>query len=189
MCSDPAKGTRIESEIAMKKITLLAALAALALSLPVAAQEAKLNDAQIAHVAYTAGEIDIKAAEQALEKSKNPTVVEFAQEMARDHQAVNDQALALVKKLGVTPEDNATSQALSAQASAKLAELGALEGKAFDTAYIANEVAFHHTVNAALSTTLIPGAENADLKALLESGLTLFTEHEKHAEHVATEIK
>ena len=81
----------------MKKITLLAALAALALSLPVAAQEAKLNDAQIAHVAYTAGQIDIKAAEQALEKSKNPTVVEFAQEMERDHKAVNQDVMTLAK--------------------------------------------------------------------------------------------
>jgi putative membrane protein len=190
MRSDPAMGNRIESEIfAMKKIMLLAAVAALALSLPAAAQETTLDDAQIAHIAYTAGAIDIKAAEQALSKSQNAAVVEFAQEMARDHQAVNDQALALVEKLGVTPEDNATSRVLNAQAEAKLAELDALDGKAFDTAYVANEVAFHHTVNTALSDTLIPGAQNAELKALLETGLTLFTAHEQHAEHVAAEIR
>ena len=33
--------------------------------------------------------------------------------MVRDHEAVNQQALALVKKLNVTPEDNDTSRALS----------------------------------------------------------------------------
>jgi putative membrane protein len=173
----------------MKTLPLLAACAALLLSLPAAAQDAALNDAQIAHIAYTAGQIDIAAAQQAIEKSKTEAVVEFAQEMARDHQAVNDQALALVKKLNVTPEDNATSQALNKQASAKLEELGALDGKAFDAAYIANEVAYHHTVNTALSDTLIPGAQNAELKALLETGLKLFTEHEMHAEHIAAEIK
>lgn len=32
-------------------------------------QGAKLSDPQIAHIAYTAGEIDIKAAKQALDKS------------------------------------------------------------------------------------------------------------------------
>ena len=69
---------------------------------------AKPNDAQIAHIAYTAGDIDIKAAKQGLEKSANPQVREFAQDMVRDHTAVNEKALALVKKLGVTPQDNDT---------------------------------------------------------------------------------
>ncbi len=82
------------------------------LVLPVAAwgQAQKPNDAQIAHIAYTAGQIDINAANQALAKATNPDVKAFAAEMARDHQAVNDKALALVKKLDVTPQDNPTSQ-------------------------------------------------------------------------------
>ncbi len=147
------------------------------------------TDPQIAHIAYTAGQIDIAAAEQALRKSTNPAVVAFAELMAADHKAVNDQALALVDKLGVTPEDNATSQALTAAATAKAAELEALDGSAFDTAYLANEVAYHQSVNAALSGLLIPAAQNADLKALLETGLTLFTEHQHHAEMVAAQVQ
>jgi hypothetical protein len=55
---------------------------------------------------------------------------------------VNEKALALVKKLGVTPEDNDTSKALSKQAAYKRAELAKLNGKAFDKAYIDNEVAY-----------------------------------------------
>lgn len=147
------------------------------------------TDPQIAHIAYTAGQIDIAAAEQALKKSTNAEVIEFANEMARDHKAVNDQALALLTTLGVTPEDNPTSQSLSASAAAKLTELDALDGAAFDAAYIANEVAYHQTVNGALSTLLIPSAQNAELKALLETGLTLFTEHQSHAEHLAMTVK
>jgi len=49
----------------------------------VAAQPAKPDDAQIAHIAYTAGVIDIKAAQQALQKSRNPQVRRFAQDMVR----------------------------------------------------------------------------------------------------------
>lgn len=147
------------------------------------------TDPQIAHIAYTAGQIDIAAAEQALRKSNNPTIVEFAETMVRDHQAVNEQALALVEKLGVTPEDNPTSQSLSQAAEAKAAELGQLEGKEFDAAYIANEVAYHDTVNDALSGLLIPSAENAELKALLETGHKLFLEHQAHAEHLTSEVK
>jgi putative membrane protein len=161
--------------------------AALALSAPLAAQAqaAKINDAQIAHIAYTAGDIDVAAGQQALAKSHDKAVRDFAAEMVRDHKAVNDQAVALVKKLGVTPQDNPTSQALSKDAAAKLKTYAALNGAAFDRAYILNEVAYHRTVNGALSQTLIPSAQNAELKGLLQTGLKLFTEHQMHAEHLA----
>ena len=138
------------------------------------AEGAKPNDAQIAHIAYTAGQLDIAAAEQAKQKSKNKDVLAFADDMERDHKAVNEKALALVKKLGVTPEDNNTSKALSKQAADERAELAKLSGKAFDKAYIDNEVAYHKVVNSALQSTLIPDASNAELKDLLSTGLKIF---------------
>lgn len=148
-----------------------------------------INDAQIAHIAYTAGVIDVTAAKQALQKSHNPQVRAFAEEMARDHAAVNDQALALVKKLGVTPQDNPTSQSLASHAAAEQKLLAALSGSEYDKAYAANEVAYHQAVNAALSGTLIPSAQNAELKSLLETGLKLFQSHEMHAEHLVQSLK
>jgi len=147
------------------------------------------NDAQIAHIAYTAGVVDVAAGKQALSISHNKDVLAFAQEMVRDHAAVNDQALALVKKLGVTPQDNPTSQGLAKGGADKLKELGALKGVAFDKAYVANEVAYHKTVNGALATILIPSAKNGELKGLLQTGLKLFREHQTHAEHLALSVK
>jgi putative membrane protein len=149
------------------------------------AQTAKPNDAQIAHIAYTAGTIDIKAAQLALEKSKNKEVRAFAEDMVRDHKAVNEQALALVKKLNVTPEDNDTSKALLKQASEKVASMEKLSGSTFDKAYAENEVAYHKTVDGALENTLIPAAKNAELKTLLSTGLKIFQGHEQHAEQLA----
>lgn len=149
----------------------------------------KPTDAQIAHIAYTAGDLDIRAAQLALEKSKNKEVRAFADNMVKDHTAVNDQALALVKKLNVTPEDNATSESLTKDATAKLAELGRLSGAAFDKAYVDSEVAYHKTVNDALSTTLIPNAANAELKSFLQTGLKIFQGHEQHAEQLAASFK
>jgi putative membrane protein len=109
--------------------------------------------------------------------------------MVRDHDAVNKQALSLVNKLKVTPEDNDTSRALSKEAAAKHAELAKLNGAAFDKAYIANEVAYHKTVNDALASTLIPSASNAELKSLLQTGLKIFQGHLQHAENIAAELK
>ena len=172
----------------MIRKTIVAALFALGMAGAAGAADAP-TDPQIAHIAYTAGQIDVTAAEQALAKSTNQTVIDFANLMIADHKAVNEQALALVTKLGVTPEDNATSQALSKQAADKLAELDKLEGAAFDKAYLDNEVAYHVAVNSALSTLLIPSAQNAELKSLLETGLKLFTEHQHHAEMVAAKFQ
>jgi putative membrane protein len=110
-------------------VRLSAAIAALSLlSTAAMAQAAKPTDPQIAHIAYTAGVIDINAAKQALDKANHTEVKAFAQDMVRDHEAVNKQALDLVKKLKVTPEDNDTSKTLSKQAADKLAELNKLKG-------------------------------------------------------------
>lgn len=51
--------------------------------------------------------------------------------MVADHTTVNDQALALVKKLNVTPENNPTSKALTKSAEAGRKKLSALDGAAF----------------------------------------------------------
>jgi putative membrane protein len=63
--------------------------------------------------------------------------------------------------------------------------LGKLSGAAYDRAYVANEVAYHKTVNGALKDTLIPDSQNPELKSLLQTGLSLFTAHQQHAEHLA----
>jgi putative membrane protein len=172
-------------------IRLSAAIAALSLLTggAMAAEGAKPTDPQIAHIAYTAGTIDINAAKQATSKASNKEVKAFAQDMIRDHEAVNKQALDLVKKLNVTPEDNDTSKALSKQASDRLSEFSKLNGAAYDKAYITNEVAYHKAVNTALETQLIPSASNPELKNLLQTGLKIFQGHQQHAENVAASLK
>jgi len=171
-------------------VRLSAAIAAVSLLSGAAfAEGAKPTDPQIAHIAYTAGVIDVAAARQALAKTSNKDVKDFAENMVRDHEAVNKQALDLVKKLKVTPEDNDTSKSLAKNAAAKLDELAKLKGADFDKAYVANEVAYHKAVDGALETLLIPSASNAELKSLLQTGLKIFQGHEQHAEHVAAELK
>jgi putative membrane protein len=173
------------------KLKVMAVVGSLcvALGLTALAQTAKLTDPQIAHIAYTAGQLDIVAAQQALKISKNSDVRAFAEQMVKDHTAVNKQALDLCKKLNVTPQDNDTSKNLTKQAEAKRAELAKLSGAAFDKAYVENEVAYHKAVNGALETTLIPSATNAELKSLLQTGLKIFQGHQQHAEHTASLLK
>lgn len=172
----------------LNRLSTAAAILTFSVS-PALAQGATPTDPQIAHIAYTAGQLDIDAAKQALAKSKNADVRAFAEQMVRDHEAVNKQALDLVNKLKVKPEDNDTSRGLTKAAAAKKAELDKLSGAAFDKAYLDNEVAYHKTVNGALETTLIPSSSNTELKALLQTGLKLFRGHQMHAEQTVAKVK
>lgn len=136
-----------------------------------------LGDAEIAHVAVTANTIDIEAGELARQKSTNEEVRQFAQTMITDHTGVNNQASALAQRLNVTPADNLTSQQLKSDADRMKSELSTRSGADFDRTYIANEVNFHEAVLNALDQTLIPGAQNAELKALLENVRPAFQAH------------
>lgn len=144
----------------------------------------KLSDAEVASVAVVANQIDIDFAAIAKKKSKTETVLQFAQMMVSDHQAVIDQAVALVTKLKVTPQDNAVSKQLLSDAEKTKKKLNSLTGKAFDTAYINNEVAYHKAVIGAVEGLLIPEAENAELKELLQNVVPALKAHLRHAEMV-----
>ncbi len=144
----------------------------------------QLDDLEIAHVAYTADNIDIRYAYLALALSQDPNVQEFARTMIRDHTAVNEQALALLKKLGAQPKDNFLSVSLQEGANNLIDEMSQLRGKAFDTRYSQNELAYHRAVNDLVENSFIPNIENAEVKALFEAGLKIFKTHENHAEMI-----
>ncbi|MBK0399804.1 DUF4142 domain-containing protein [Limibaculum sp. M0105] len=170
------------------KPTLSALALAGLLALPAAAAD-KMNDLEIAHTAYTAGQIDIRYAHLALAISENAAVREFAETMIRDHSAVNAAAGALIAELNVTPQDNALSQALATGAADKRAELVALSGHAFDCAYATNELGYHQVVNETVAEKFIPWTTVEPLTELLREALVTFRVHEGHAEHMVAGLK
>ncbi|MEO6901773.1 MAG: DUF4142 domain-containing protein [Bacteroidia bacterium] len=149
----------------------------------------KLSDAEIASVAVVANQNDIDFANIALKKSKDSKVLEFAKTMIADHQSVIDMAVALVKKLKVTPLNNAVSKEYLANAKKTEKMLNSESAKAFDKAYVDNEVAYHKAVIEAVKTILIPQSQNAELKALLQKVLPILETHLQHAEMVQSQIK
>lgn len=166
----------------MKALTL--SIAVLAVAGTAVFANGKMNDLEIAHTAYTAGQLDIRYAHLALAVSENEAVREFAQTMIRDHTAVNKQAGELISRLNVNPKDNDLSRALVKGAAEKRAELKGLTGKAFDCAYAQNELGYHQIVNKTVEEQFIPAVTVEPLKQLLSEALVTFQAHEKHAEHM-----
>jgi len=158
------------------------------LLLPTAALAQGINDAQIAKIVVTANQVDVDAGKLAASKATNPEVKKFAQTMVTDHTGVNKQAVDLATKLGVKPEDNDTAKSLASGGQANLANLKTLKGKEFDKAYVDHEVAYHQAVLDAVDKTLIPGAKNEELKALLVKVRPAFVAHLEHAKHVQASL-
>jgi putative membrane protein len=147
-----------------------------------------VNDAQIASIVVTANQVDIDAGKLAVATSKNPEVQKFGQLMVTDHSGVNKQAVALVTRLKVTPQDNETSQSLKSGGEKNVANLKSLNGAAFDKAYVDHEVAYHQAVLDAVDKTLVPNASNAELKALLVKVRPAFVAHLEHAKHLQSTL-
>lgn len=143
-----------------------------------------IDDAQIAAIVVTANQVDVDAGKLARQRATNSEVKKFAARMVSDHEGVNKQAVALAKKLKVTPKENDTSRAIKAGGDKNLATLKTLSGAAFDKAYVDHEVVYHTQVLEALDKTLIPAASNSELKALLVKVRPAFVAHLEHAKHI-----
>ena len=170
------------------KITVACAAMLCAFS-SVAAWAQAPTDPQIAAIVVTANQVDIDAGKLAKSKGQSKEVQEFAQRMITDHSGVNKSAQELVQKLHVTPEPNPTSESLQKGGDQNLATLKGLSGSAFDKAYVDHEVAYHEAVLQAMDKTLIPSAQNAELKALLVKVRPAFVAHLDHAQQIQAQLK
>jgi putative membrane protein len=172
------------SLIVFASVLLLAAGGALAQA-PAAAGP---TDPQIAHIVVTANQVDIDAGKLAESKGSSKDVKAFGKMMVTDHTGVNKQAVALVTKLKVTPEDNPTSQSLKSGGEENVKKLKGLKGADFDKAYIDHEVAYHEQVIDAVDKVLIPNAKNEELKALIVKVRPAFVAHLDHAKTIQAKL-
>lgn len=149
---------------------------------------ASMNDPQIATVALTAHQIDVDRGKLVLKHTKNDEVRQFAEQMVHDHQAGIQEAMDLAKRLGVKPTESDTTRSLKADAAKVTKRLKTEKGASFDRDYIDTEVAYHQAVISAVRDTLVPGAQNADLKTLLQNAIPTLEGHLQHAKMVQQQL-
>ncbi|HET8656075.1 MAG TPA: DUF4142 domain-containing protein [Longimicrobiaceae bacterium] len=147
-----------------------------------------LSDAEIAHIAVTANDIDVEIAKIAEARATDSGVRRFAERMMRDHSGVIARARAVANRLAIAPADNAVSRSLRHDASGAKARLSKLRGRAFDRAYMDREIAYHQAVLDALDDTLIPGARNRELRDLLEHVHPVMVVHLEQAKQIRASL-
>lgn len=135
-----------------------------------------LTDANIVAIFVAANQYDIETGTLGEQKGSTKEVRAVASSLVRDHKSVLQQGADLAKKLGVTPMAPAVNP-LAAQHAKALTELKAAKGAAFDKAFLDHEIAYHQAVIDAVTKTLLPAIQNAELKAFVEKVAPAFQAH------------
>ena len=156
---------------------------------PVGAQAgAKLDDPTIVAIFDGANTYDIETGSLAATKGNTKAVRDFGKMLVRDHRSVRTQGRDLAKSLGVTPtppKDFALAKAhVEAMRSLKKAH-----GRAFDRAFLQHEVDFHNAVIDAVTTTLLPAIQNAQVKDLVTKVAPAFVAHRDAAQNLLNQQK
>ncbi len=148
----------------------------------------ELTDADIAAIADTAHSIEIDQAKIAKAQTKNKDVRAFAQMMIDEHRAAQNEARDVLDKIQLAPEMNDMTSQMQADSVTTIARLQGLTGDDFDRFYVNSQVQAHQKVLDDLDQKLIPGADNAQLKSVLESARPMVAEHLSHAEALAKKL-
>ena len=154
----------------------IAALGAIILGASASARAQKPDDPTNFAIYDATNTLDIEASGLAANRTKNADVKKLADQFVHDHSAVRQQGRDLAKKLGVTPTPPKEC-ALCTDHTAAMAKLKKASDAEFDRAYLENEVAYHKGAIDALNNTLIPGAQNAELKSLEQTVAPAFNAH------------
>ena len=150
---------------------------------PTPTHKVALDDATIVAIFDAANTSDIETGELGARKGSTKAVRDFGAMLARDHKNVRQQGRDLAKKLGVTPtppkDDNSAMEH-----KAIMKKLNSLSGAEFDKAFLQNEVGYHEAVIEAVTKTLLPAIQNAELKDLVTKVAPAFVAHRDAAKNM-----
>lgn len=163
------------------------ALALLAAAFPAAVNAQSLTDVNIVAIFDAANTADIETGRLAAAHGSTKEVRELGQSFADAHTSVRQLGRDLAKKLGVVPVLPAGDKG-AAQHAAAMASLKSTKGPAFDRAFLDHEIAFHQAVIDAVTNTLLPATQNAELKALEEKVAPAFAGHLEMAKNLRAKL-
>lgn len=147
-----------------------------------------IQDAQIVNIVMTANTGDSALGAFARPKAQSAAVRDFAQRMVREHGAGNALAVALARRLNVTPADHGRVRDLQRDVAEEQRELTDKTGRDFDGEYMEHEVDMHEALLKALDDDLIPDADNAELRQLLTATRATVSSHLEQARLIKDQL-
>ncbi len=147
-----------------------------------------LDDATIVAIFDAANTYDVETGSLAVRKASMKEVRDFGAMLVRDHRNVRQQGRDLAKSLKVTPTPPRDFPLAKAHLAA-MWSLRGLKGRAFDRAFLKHEVDFHNAVIDAVTHTLLPATQNAQVKDLETKVAPAFVAHRDRAQSLLDQQK
>ncbi|MGH7651007.1 MAG: DUF4142 domain-containing protein [Gemmatimonadaceae bacterium] len=149
---------------------------------------ALLDDPTIVAIFDAANTYDIETGSLAAKRGHSDAVRDFAAMLVRDHSNVRKQGRDLAKSLDVTPTPPANFPLTAAHATA-MRSLRAASGTEFDRLFLQHEIDFHNAVIDAMTKTLLPAIQNAQVKDLVTKVAPAFVAHRDRAQNLLDNLK
>lgn len=131
---------------------------------------------------------EIDAAKQALDKSSNPDVKDFAQTMLKAHSRNLEEVKALSNKINVNLAPSNKAKLLMRKGKKQLEVLASKNGKEFDVAYINDMVTGHTKALKLINDRLLPNASNKEVIKYLNATKDVVAHHLQMAEEVQKKL-
>ena len=131
-----------------------------------------------------ANDVVLSFAKIAYANSGSEEVRGFARRMLTDHTQLIATMRALSAELEISPSDDGGSRDLRDFSTLQRDSLRALDGRAFDNAYVAMELDRHRAMLSMIDDVLLPRAHSGELRELLASARPIIAAHVAHAEQL-----
>ena len=148
----------------------------------------KLDDPTIVAIFDAANTYDMETASLAISKGHSKAVRDFGAMLVRDHRNVRQQGRDLARSLKVIPTPPRDFPLAKVHVEA-MRSLRSLKGRAFDRAFLKHEVDFHNAVLDAVTHTLLPATQNAQVKDLETKVAPAFVAHRDRAQSLLDDQK
>jgi putative membrane protein len=140
---------------------------------------AAMMDKAFVREALEGGMAQVELGQLAAQKSSDPQIKQFGQKMVNDHTQLGDAMKKVAKQMDVNPP-----QKLSSKDKATVAKLSALNGDAFDKAYIKDMVKDHKQDEKAFKQEAM-NTSNPALKNVASQGAQMIAGHLQMIEQIA----
>lgn len=147
------------------------------------------KDGEIIAILLVVNKNEIAAAKEALKKTTNPAVKQYAQMIEKEHTKNLQETLKTDKKIGVTPIAGKIAVTLKQDGKKELIAISVLKGNDFDKAYIKAMVKGHSDVLHMMDDNLLKNVSNPALKKLLLATRPHIQAHLQQAQAIQNELK
>jgi putative membrane protein len=153
-----------------------------------ASAQPALSDAQSLGVISIANSSQVEAALVAVDRAQREAVLNYAKKMRDVHAASNHDVEDVEIKVGITRAESDDSRSLKQKSDSMVAALKLANNNDFEKLYIDDQVVLHEEMVAKIDQTLLPSAQNPDVKSFLVDLRAMFADHGAEARAIQASL-